>query len=125
MDDTIDLRISTLSESEINALPFGVVRLDRRGTILSYNQFEADFAHRTARTTIGLNFFHDVAPCTAIREFEGRFHGFVASQRPRSDPFSFLFPFKWGRKRVSIIFVRHSGDIETVYVFVEIQPGIE
>jgi len=31
-------RIQSLSEQELDQLPFGAIRLDRDGTILSYNQ---------------------------------------------------------------------------------------
>ena len=106
-----------LSEVELNALPFGIIRLDKTGKILYYNQAQADLAHRTIATTVGLNFFSDVAPCAAIKSFQGRFSEFVTAPGSRIVPFEFLFRFDWGAKKVSITMVKRAED-DTVFIVV-------
>ena len=66
-------RIENLSESGLDALPFGAIRLDRNGTILAFNRAEADITGRRRESVIGKNFFTEVAPCTNVQEFAGRF----------------------------------------------------
>jgi len=91
---------------DIDALPFGVIVVDRAGTILEYNMYESEMAGFAREHVVGRNFFRDVAPCTAIHDFEGRFEAFLTSGETSIEPFEFVFPFARGPQRVTIIFVR-------------------
>jgi photoactive yellow protein len=109
--DPFDLeKAKTLTGGDLDALPFGVIAVDRTGTILDYNTYERTLAGMGDRTIIGLNFFHDVAPCTAIHEFEGRFAAFLDSPDTSIEPFEFVFPFARGSQRVNVVFVRASNE---------------
>jgi len=94
---------------DLDNLPFGVITVDRKGVILEYNRYERSLAGIGDRSVIGLNFFHDLAPCTAIKEFEGRFETFLDSDDTSIEPFQFTFAFPTGPQRVSVIFVRLSN----------------
>jgi photoactive yellow protein len=108
--DPFDLeKAHRLTGGDLDALPFGVIVVDRSGTILEYNAYERELASMGERKMIGLNFFHDVAPCTAIAEFEGRFETFLDSAETSIEPFEFVFPFPRGAQRVRVIFVRSSN----------------
>jgi photoactive yellow protein len=65
--------IDRLPDSERNRLPFGVVKMDTNGKILSYNMAEAEISGVKPSDVIGKNFFLDVAVCTQRPEFYGRF----------------------------------------------------
>jgi photoactive yellow protein len=120
---TID-EIAKLSDAELDTLPLGVVRLDRSGTITYYNQAEADLARRTIEGTIGANFFRDVAPCAAVRTFQGRFEEFIEEgSEDESDLFDFLFFFSWGNQEVSISMTRCPGDSNEVMLVVKPLPA--
>jgi len=54
---------------DIDDLPFGVIVVDRAGTILEYNVYESELTGFARERVLGRNFFHDVAPCTAIQLF--------------------------------------------------------
>lgn len=101
-------RAKTLTGGDLDALPIGVIVVDRSATILEYNSYERTLARMGDRTIIGLNFFRDIAPCTAVRDFEGRFETFLDSHDTSIEPFQFVFPFPHGHQRVSVIFVRTS-----------------
>ncbi len=123
--DPFDLdKAKRLTGGDLDALPFGVIVVDRSGTILEYNAYERQLAHMGERTMIGLNFFHDVAPCTAIAEFEGRFEHFLDSVDTSIEPFEFVFPFPRGAQRVNVVFVRISNvsDRATICVMREDLP---
>jgi photoactive yellow protein len=62
-----------MSAQEIDELPFGVIKIDRNGTVLQYNATESHFARREVGSVIGRNFFRDIAPCTRHPSFLGRF----------------------------------------------------
>lgn len=95
-----------LSQAQIDALPFGLIGVDADGRIEQYNAFESNLSRLPKERVIGRNFFTDVAPCTAVKDFQGRFEAFVASGAEKAESFDFIFRFSFGQQRVSITFVR-------------------
>ena len=95
-----------LTREDLDALPYGVVTLDRRGTVLRYNRAEATFARRSQARTVGLNFFADVAPCANVRAFRGRFEEFAVGAGAGVERFDFSYAFRWGRQDVTITLLR-------------------
>jgi photoactive yellow protein len=109
--DAFDLqKIQQLHGEELDSAPFGVIVVDHTGTILEYNAYERSMTGIGARTVIGRNFFSDVAPCTAIHEFQGRFGEFLTSDDTSIEPFEFVFPLARGPQRVSVVFVRLANE---------------
>jgi len=109
----------TLTGEDLDRLPFGVIVVDRKGTILEYNAYERSMAGMGARNVTGLNFFHDLAPCTAIKDFEGRFEAFLDSDETSIEPFQFVFAFARGAQRVAVIFVRLSNNSDRATICVQ------
>lgn len=107
-----DPDIFELSREALDTLPFGVITLDRSGTILRFNLEQQRLAHRHSVSTVGLNFFSDVAPCTNVQAFRGRFDTFVQSRESGSETFTFSFAFRWGLQDVSITMLRKAGSQE-------------
>lgn len=64
-----------------------------------------------AEKVVGRNFFTEVAPCTAVKEFQGRFNEFLAGSE-RTLRFNFTFSFKHGPVEVEIFFLRRAEDLE-------------
>jgi photoactive yellow protein len=104
--------IFELTRERLDQLPFGVVTLNRKGRVLRYNQAEAALASRSAASTIGLDFFADVAPCTNVKAFRGRFDDFAQSEESGVECFDFAFVFRWGLHDVSITMLRKRGQAE-------------
>lgn len=98
-------RVPSMSDDELDALPFGVICLDPLGKVLRYNLAESRLARLDRAQVLGKNFFRRVAPCTATPEFEGRVRAFLASTQPL-DRFGYLFDFKFGAQQVEIELVR-------------------
>lgn len=96
-----DIEVTNLSPSELDDQPFGIIRLDSSGRVLSYNAFEERLARRPRNEVVGKNFFLDVAPCTRVRGFYGRFLDGMArgSLRVR---LGFVFEFEHGRREVEV-----------------------
>lgn len=63
-DADLPIKLDSASDEELLSVPFGVVRMDRKGTVTLYNEEEARLSGLTEEQTIGYNFFRDVAPCT-------------------------------------------------------------
>jgi photoactive yellow protein len=109
--------LSRMTKEELDALPYGAIRLSSYGTILSYNATEGRLTGRVPERVLGRNFFLDVAPCTDVQEFHGRFRELVRGQSSLLHTFAFEFPFE-PPVCVSITFLRDRGD-ESVWVLVE------
>ena len=104
-----DDAIFSLDRTALDAYPDGVITLDRRGTIKRYNKAEAELARRNQAETLGLNFFTDVAPCTAVQDFKGRFDVFAGKSGSGVERFDFKFRFAWGHQDVGITMIRKDG----------------
>lgn len=125
--------LTGLNAAEIDSLPFGYIAMKPDGTIVQYNRYEAQLARTDPADAIGKNFFRDVAPCTQVQDFEGRFREFA--QDENSGPsltFDFVFKFRHGLQNVRIGLVK--GAIEgTIIVTVNrfqnqrasLEPGAE
>jgi photoactive yellow protein len=101
--------VETLDPATIDACPFGVIRLDSQGRILQYNSYEERLANCKRQDVLGKSFFFEVAPCTRVRTFYGRFLDGVA-RGTLNATFGFVFPFASGARRVEITLYSHDGD---------------
>jgi photoactive yellow protein len=89
-------RIVDLAERDYDALPFGAIKLDPNGVVLQYNAYEAKLARRDPQLVIGRNFFTEVAPCTNVQEFAGRFRtGVDTGSLNVTFPYRFMFPERY------------------------------
>lgn len=101
------LNLLNYTESELDALPFGIIHLDGNGNILDYNSYEAEISKLKRPEVIGKNFFAHIAPCTDVPEFFGRFAAGLQAGT-LNETFTFEFPFKHGNRKVLIHMV---GDV--------------
>ena len=109
--------VDNYSGSELDALPFGAIQLDREGTILRFNEYEANLSNRRAPDTVGRNFFREVAPCTNVKEFYGRFlEGLFRGELNVTFDYHFAFRVAPRDVRVTLFFSQPTG---TVWVFVQ------
>ena len=82
-----------MSSAQLDDLPFGAIRLAADGTIEHYNAAETDISGMKSAEVVGRNFFTEVAPCTNVRDFGGRFREGVAREE-LNHVFPFLFAFE-------------------------------
>ncbi len=108
-----------LASSDLDSLPFGMIQLDRQGRILKFNQTEAKLARINRDRQLGKSFFDEVAPCTKVREFYGRFQEGLA-KRNLYETFGFVFKFDHGWRNVAITMM-YSDKTDSVWVLVSQQ----
>lgn len=72
-DPNLASRMDEMTQQELDALPFGVLKLDGDGRIVGYNQIEAEIAEVDLARQINHNFFTEIAPCMDNPFFRGRF----------------------------------------------------
>ena len=63
--------VEKLSSEQVNALPFGAIRLDADGRVVSYSDAERRLSGY-AKEVFGRSFFVDIAPCMNNSKFRGR-----------------------------------------------------
>ena len=108
--------IDRMSEAQLDALPFGAIRLDKEGKILSYNMTESKLTGRDPKRVIGRNFFTEVAPCTNVQSFAGRFREGVAKGEMHII-FPYRFDFQMAPRDVTVTLF-YSAKTGTAWVFV-------
>jgi len=64
-DPELAFKLDSLSDQELNALPFGVVKLDRELRVRFFSETEARLSGFGVRPVLDLSFFDEVAPCMA------------------------------------------------------------
>lgn len=109
--------VGNMGPLELDALPFGAIQLDDRGTILRYNKAEERIAGRTGSDVVGKNFFTDVAPCTRVRRFLGAFQAGI-ERRDLNEVFDFTFQFVAGPRDVRIRMIYSEAQLPCVWIFV-------
>lgn len=110
-------RIEDFTNAQLDKLPFGAIQLDTAGTILRFNEYEANLSDNRARDAIGRNFFRDVAPCTNVQAFHGRFAEGV-ERGELYETFDYRFEFK-PRPRDVRVTLYFSARTSTIWVFVQ------
>jgi photoactive yellow protein len=112
-------RVRALSEEQLDALPFGLVRIDADGIVVGFNAFEERRSGRDAPSVLG-RAFQDVAPCTRVEEFVATID--TIRQDPRLSPvLRFVFPH---RGTTAIVSVRmfHDTPSGQLWLFVSKRP---
>lgn len=99
--DQVLQRLDQMDAAALDELPLGMIQLDSSGKILKFNKAEAELARINRQRQIGKNFFEDVAPCTKVKEFHGRFLEGVA-KKSLYETFGFVFKFAHGPRNVAI-----------------------
>lgn len=96
--------VARLSPAELDKLPYGLITLDGQGRVIHYNDTESRLVGLPKERVIGRSFFGEIAPCTRVREFEGRFLELARDPlRVRVQSFDFVFHFARGEQQVSIV----------------------
>ena len=122
-DSSIDMQqidsINEMAPDELNKLPFGAIRLDEAGTILSFNDHEARLTGRDPKRVVGKNFFTEVAPCTNVQQFAGRFREGVV-EGDLHIVFPYRFDFQMAPRDVTVTLF-YSRQTNSAWVFVREQ----
>lgn len=113
--------IDTLSPDELDRLPWGIIQLDRTGRILNFNAVESRLASLAKTDAIGKQFFTEIAPCTRVQAFYGRFKEGVI-QESLDTSFSFHFAFKQSPRDVTVRLL-YSKRSRTVWVIIADVPA--
>ncbi|HEX6745897.1 MAG TPA: PAS domain-containing protein [Longimicrobium sp.] len=111
-------KADVLSEAELDTLPMGMIQLDRTGRVLKFNQTESELARVAKDDALGKSFFDEVAPCTKVQEFHGRFVEGVEKKQLHT-VFDYVFRFRDGRQKNVVISMFYSPTTDTVWVCVE------
>ncbi|MEM1179000.1 MAG: PAS domain-containing protein [Acidobacteriota bacterium] len=113
--------IEGLSPGELDNLPYGAIKLDTEGQIVAYNLAESKISGRDKSRVLGKNFFTEVAPCTNVQEFAGRFREGVAREE-LNHVFPYVFSFEMAPTEVWIR-LYYSQDSDAAWVFVARQDA--
>jgi photoactive yellow protein len=79
-DADLAARIEAMSDEQIDALPFGTIRIDADGVVRHYSQREAALSGFGPRNAIGLDFFARMAPCMDSPLVRGRIEQALAGR---------------------------------------------
>ena len=110
-----------MSVAELDQLPYGMIQLDATGRILKFNAVESRLASLPQQQQIGKHFFTEVAPCTKVQDFYGRFKDGVMREELDSS-FQVHFAFKQNPRDVTVRLF-YSKRTRSVWVMVADREG--
>jgi photoactive yellow protein len=111
----------SMSVDDLDRLPYGIIQLDSTGRILKYNAVESRLASLPQAEAIGKQFFTEIAPCTRVQEFYGRFKEGVI-QEALDTSFRFHFAFKQNPRDV-VVRLFYSRKSRSVWVVISDHEG--
>lgn len=110
-------QIARLTREEVDALPYGLMIFDHSGVVHLYNRYESLLSRRSPEQVVGKSWFRNVAPCTRVAAFEGRFRAFVArGEGSEVARFEFRFHFLHGAQDVNVTFAHVPGEARVVVI---------
>jgi photoactive yellow protein len=113
--------IESMTANELDKLPYGAIQLSPDGRVVQFNEYESRLANLKPAEVVGKDFFKEVAPCTQVQEFYGRFRQGVEAGKLDED-FKFHFAFRQNPRDVFITMC-YSQRSDTVWVFVNLMKG--
>jgi photoactive yellow protein len=109
--------LSRVRPELLDALPFGVIRLSGDGVVTAYSREESVLSGLSPASVIGKNFFRQIAPCTAVKEFQGTLEALRARGTNGSAKLRFVFKYARGAKLVEVVLAYHAAtDSSTLLV---------
>src|SRR5581483_2639197 len=108
--------VGDIARADLDELPFGAIQLDRNGVILQFNNYESKLSGIAQSRAIGKQFFTDIAPCTNVKEFYGRFQEGVKNKKLH-EKFRYHFAFKQNPRDVTVTLF-YSDITDSIWVFV-------
>jgi photoactive yellow protein len=97
--------LESLSLSGIDEVGFGLVVMDRDGTVLGYNQRESRLSGLPPARVTGRNFFTDVGPCTNNYLVAQRY----ADSEELDERLDYVFTFKMAPTPVRLRLLARKG----------------
>jgi photoactive yellow protein len=110
-----------MTPAELDTLPYGMIQLDATGRILKYNAVESRLASLPQAQALGKQFFTEIAPCTKVQAFYGRFREGVIRESLDAT-FQFHFAFKQHPRDVTVRLF-YSRRTRSVWVMISDRAG--
>ena len=101
--------LSRVRAESLDALPFGAIQLSGDGIITGYGRGESVLSGLSPASVIGKDFFRQLAPCAAVKQFQGTFKALRAKGENDSARLRFVFKYARGAKLVEVVMVYHAA----------------
>lgn len=113
-DPDLAVKAEAMTTEELDALPFGAIRLDEDLRVIFHSAAEKRLSGFVARPTEGRLFFADIAPCMDAPAFRGRIE--AARRAGEVDiEFGFVGDFADDDRELRVRVL--SGSVSTLWVF--------
>jgi len=113
--------LALLNRDVADHLPSGFIRLDANGTVLEYNTAESMLSGLPRQNVVGKNFFRTIAPCTCVKQFEGKIKDMIAAGKPARDQIEFLFKFPGRVTMVNLAMIYEPARNEVILLIRKVQ----
>ncbi len=113
--------VAQLTPEVADNLPYGFIRLDTKGVVLQYNTAESMLSGLPKKNVVGKNFFRTIAPCTCVKQFEGKIQEMISAGKPARDQIKFLFKFPGRITMVNLVMIYDPERNEVILLIKKVQ----
>lgn len=96
-------KLTKLTDTEYDQLPFGLVKLSNDGQVEFYNKYESELAGLQPDDVINRNFFTEIAPCTNNYMVAQKF----LDESNLDEIINYIFTYKLNPTKVTLRLLRH------------------
>jgi len=109
----------------LDEYPYGTIVIDADDIVIKYNKAESQMSKLDPKTVEGKNFFTEIAPCTAVKEFKGVLDELRATEQDGQESIKFTFDHKNFFAYVSILMTFLSGPAITVLSIKKVEENAD
>jgi len=114
LQDREDVKRLIKDGTWIDEYPYGTIVIDADDIVIKYNKSESQFTGLKPQDVEGKNFFTEIAPCTAVRDFQGVLNQLRTEDSDGQETIKFTFNHRNFFAYVSILMTYLAGPSITV-----------
>src|SRR6201996_9126388 len=101
--------LEALPLSGIDDLDFGLIVMDRDGTVTGYNDAESKFSGLPRDGVVGRNFFVEIGPCTNNYLVAQRYQDAASRQEELDEQLDYVFTYRMAPTPVQLRLLARAG----------------
>lgn len=124
LNDNPEVLKAQAQDEWLDEYPYGTIVIDADDLVIKYNKAESQMSGLDPKDVEGKNFFRDIAPCTAVKEFKGVLDQLRSGDTDGQESIKFTFDHRNFYAFVSILMTYLNGPEITVLSIKKVEEDV-